>query len=174
MLTSCNECTDDIDCNLNGQCVDGKCDCNKEDGITFMGMHCETKLPKECETIIGEGRNETFSTEYLDFVPGEDAVLFQEYSRPVYVYRGEVMEDMSEGDIIWMVYTGSRWFGMQFNLGERNATQQDLVLGTRNFHAFWNRKVGDSIVLSCACVCFIKVSVELGALFDLAYLCLTA
>jgi len=143
VLTSCNECSDDIDCNLNGQCVDGKCDCNKEDGVSYMGMHCETKLPKECETIIGEGRNETFSTEYLDFIPGEDAVLFQEYSRPVYVYRGEVLEDMSEGDIIWMVYTGSRWFGMQFNLGDSNATQRDLVLGTRNFHAFWNKAYDD-------------------------------
>ena len=143
VLTSCNACSDDIDCNLNGQCVDGKCDCNKEDGISYMGMHCETKLSKECETIIGEGRNETFSTEYLDMIPGEDAVLFQEYSRPVYVYRGEAMGDMSEGDIIWLVYSGSRWFGLQLNLEEQNITQQDLVAGTQNFHSFWNRAYDD-------------------------------
>lgn len=100
-----------------------------------MGMHCETKLSKECEIIIGEGRNETFSTEYLEMIPGEDPVLFQEYSRLVYVYRGEVMGDMSEGDIIWLVYSGSRWFGLSFNLEERNFTQQDLVVGTQNFHS---------------------------------------
>ena len=106
-------------------------------------MHCETKLLKECETIIGEGRNETFSTEYLDMIPGVDPVLFQEYSRPVYVYRGEAMGDMSEGDIIWLVYSGSRWFGLQLNLEEQNITQQDLVVGTQNFHSFWNRAYDD-------------------------------
>ena len=147
VLTSCNECSDNIDCNLNGQCVDGKCDCNTEDGLSYMGMHCETKLSKDCETIIGEGRNETFSTTYLDMFPGKDAALFQEYSRPVYVYQGDIQGDMVEGDIIWLVYSGSRWFGMQFNLEERNYTQRDLVVGTvPNFHAFWNRAYDDATV----------------------------
>ena len=147
VLTSCNECSDNIDCNLNGQCVDGKCDCNTEDGLSYMGMHCETKLSKDCETIIGEGRNETFSTTYLDMFPGKDAVLFQEYSRPVYVYQGDIQGNMVEGDIIWLVYSGSRWFGMYINLEERNYTQRDLVVGTvPNFHAFWNRAYDDVTV----------------------------
>ena len=38
----------------------------------------------------------------------------------------------------------------------------------------FHRKVRISIVLSCACVCLIDVSIELGALFDLVYLCMTA
>lgn len=48
-----SECSDVSDCNLNGQCIDGKCICDKEDDMTFLGDHCEVVLRDECETIIG-------------------------------------------------------------------------------------------------------------------------
>jgi len=136
---TCNECNDNTDCNLNGQCVDGSCQCYRGDGAQFLGMHCETKLTDECQTIIGEGNNETFSISYYSPTPNGTAdVLFQEYSRPVYTYISG-MYDVHEDDIIWMMYTGSRWFGMWFNLEQINATEEELVVGTQEFHAFWNQ-----------------------------------
>ena len=58
---TCNECNENTDCNLNGQCVDGSCQCYRGGGAQFLGMHCETKLTDECQTIIGEGNNITVS-----------------------------------------------------------------------------------------------------------------
>ena len=52
---TCNECSDDEDCNLNGVCKkDGSCDCYEDvEGLTFLGPHCEVILNDNCRTIIG-------------------------------------------------------------------------------------------------------------------------
>ena len=48
-----NECDEDSDCNLNGECnkVTGKCECDEVDGVTYLGTHCEVKMTDECKTI---------------------------------------------------------------------------------------------------------------------------
>ena len=52
---SCNECDEDADCNLNGECKpDGSCECFEDvEGVTFLGPHCEVRLKDECRTIYG-------------------------------------------------------------------------------------------------------------------------
>ena len=52
---TCNECSDDDDCNLNGICKEnGNCECFDDvEGKTFLGPHCEIILEDECRTIIG-------------------------------------------------------------------------------------------------------------------------
>ncbi len=50
----CNECSDNSDCNLNGECKDGSCECYDDvDGVTFLGPHCEVRVKDECHTIAG-------------------------------------------------------------------------------------------------------------------------
>ena len=47
---ACNECDDESDCNLNGQCIQGKCSCDRVDGVRFVCVtkwfyhHCFGKL----------------------------------------------------------------------------------------------------------------------------------
>ena len=68
-----NECRDNSDCNLNGDCIEGKCRCYEEDGVSFevlyigccfqyahclllrssIGTHCEVRLREPCRTIFG-------------------------------------------------------------------------------------------------------------------------
>jgi len=55
-----------------------------------------------------------------------------------YVGGGNV-DKLGQDDILWLMYTGSRWFGLWFNLADMNATAEDLVVSTKEFHAFWNR-----------------------------------
>jgi len=51
---SCNECSENSDCNLNGECKDGSCECYDDvDGVTFLGPHCEVRVKDECRTIAG-------------------------------------------------------------------------------------------------------------------------
>jgi len=45
------------------------------------------------------------------------------------------MDTVKEDDIMWMMYTGSRWFGMWFSLEQMNATVEELVVATQEFHA---------------------------------------
>ena len=49
---SCNTCNDDVDCNLNGECVNGECVCNSGGGTKYIGMHCEGKIKDGCQSII--------------------------------------------------------------------------------------------------------------------------
>lgn len=46
-----NECDENSDCNLNGECVEGKCECDEVDGVTYLGTHCEVKMTDNCKTI---------------------------------------------------------------------------------------------------------------------------
>jgi len=144
VVTACNMCSDKTDCNLNGQCVDGECKCRNEAGVQHLGIHCEIRLSDSCKTIIGEGHNEIFSVDYHNASPNGDEplALFQEYSRPVYKYVGPYGDEynVTEYDKIWLTFTGNRWFGMKLNSAlQSNTTAEDLVVFTREFHAFWDR-----------------------------------
>ncbi|KAL7536191.1 hypothetical protein ACHAXR_006980 [Thalassiosira sp. AJA248-18] len=146
---ACNTCSDNVDCNLNGQCVDGECKCynnagclaaaTKSSQAQYLGMHCETRLSDSCQTVIGEQDSPVFSIKYYSSSPNGDGpldTLFQEYSRPVYSYisSGNPKTAPDEDEVIWMMYTGSRWFGMYFNLMGMNATEQELIQATGDFH----------------------------------------
>ena len=56
-----NECEDSSDCNLNGDCTEGKCECDKIYGVTYLGTHCEIKMTDECKTIHHGKRPECVS-----------------------------------------------------------------------------------------------------------------
>ena len=50
----CNECKDASGCNLNGWCGgDGKCHCDVDHDVVYLGTHCEVKLEQSCRIIIG-------------------------------------------------------------------------------------------------------------------------
>lgn len=73
-----NVCSDESDCNMNGQCKDGKCICDEEDGVTFMGEHCEVVLRDECRTLVG---GEEF---IVSFYTTDDS-----HSNPILPHRGK-------------------------------------------------------------------------------------
>mmetsp|Transcript_37962 Transcript_37962/g.79512 ORF Transcript_37962/g.79512 Transcript_37962/m.79512 type:complete len:496 (+) Transcript_37962:298-1785(+) len=139
---SCTECDSNTDCNLNGNCVNGECECHVEtveeggDGISYLGPHCEVKLKDKCGTIFDGSLNLTWSILRYTLPSGPEDVLFEEYNRPVYQLVSGA--DRKEDDIDWLVYTGSRWIYIGFNLQERNITLPELLMGVNNFHAFWS------------------------------------
>jgi len=139
---SCDWCNEDTECNLNGKCINQICVCSSGKGISYLGTHCEVKLKDECGTITTEDTNITYAIEYYSSVPGGPAdTLFQEYDRPVYTHVSGY-PGVREGDLQWLVYTGRRWIGMTFNLIDLNVTAEDLVKGTKNYHAFWDVALG--------------------------------
>ena len=44
----CNLCSDESDCNLNGDCVNGICVCDDGPDADYFGTHCEVVLEKNC------------------------------------------------------------------------------------------------------------------------------
>ena len=141
---SCNRCSEKADCNLNGECSDdGRCICNNGNGVNYFGSHCEVKLRDECKTILPEDGNYSMSVEYTSLWSNRTEIgeghekesnynddIWQEYSRPVFSSR-----DNNER---WsLVYSGSRWFGM--NLTGTDVTSQRWLAGVSNYHAFWYR-----------------------------------
>mmetsp|Transcript_9587 Transcript_9587/g.16316 ORF Transcript_9587/g.16316 Transcript_9587/m.16316 type:complete len:607 (-) Transcript_9587:340-2160(-) len=85
---TCDKCDDDADCNLNGVCDNGKCQCRKQDGVMYLGEHCEVQLKDECRTISNrdiDGSKVTYSADSAAAWIGENDI-FQEYSRPMYTY----------------------------------------------------------------------------------------
>jgi len=157
--TECDFCSSDVDCNLNGNCIDGLCDCHDEYGAQFLGTHCQTKVLDSCRTIVGEGFNETFSINYypkslqFDGPASTFDTIFSLYSRPVYRYIGGGAEEHDidpTTEFLFLMYTGSRWFGVQYDLLQpplswsrkhpgQNMTMSDLFESNYEFHAFWNQ-----------------------------------
>lgn len=138
---SCNECMSDTDCNLNGICQkDGTCKCKVDQvGNGFIGTRCEIKLKSGCGTIMSEETNVTYSIQRYspDGISPPDT-LFQEYNRPVYTHiKG--FPNATKGDVYWLLYSGRRWFGIGFNVIDLNATEEDVIRGTINYHGFWSR-----------------------------------
>lgn len=160
---TCNECHDDVysankyetllsesrpitrslGCNLNGVCVENECVCDEEEDTLFLGAHCGIKIEKECETIVGEVHNDSWSMEGL------------EYNRPVYAFNGNMSQvtaalDIPEDTMIMnLVYGGDRWIGYHQNLqGLQEISQEDLRLYAQDYHAFWTlNELQDKIAL---------------------------
>jgi len=90
---------------------------------------------------------ETFSIEYYSSTGRSDGpldMLFQEYSRPVYTYiGGDEDEDkdieLAEYDILILMYSGSRWFGMWFSSTEWGALMEDFKTFIAEFHGEFYR-----------------------------------
>ncbi|KAL7545369.1 hypothetical protein ACHAWF_008731 [Thalassiosira exigua] len=141
---SCNRCSDALDCNMNGRCIDGECKCNEQDDAHYLGTHCEVKLKNSCRTIIGEDPASTFAVLYWSPGEGIASVLNQKYSRPMYHYiRDPTVEQIlgnTEEDYVFdIVYSGDRWFGQSFHLKALNRTWDTNGLSSWEYHAFWGR-----------------------------------
>lgn len=112
LSVACNECEDDTDCNLNGSCdaMTHECICDEEEGVTYLGYHCEVKLVDECRIIIGEDESE------WSIQSEESNEIDSSYGRPVYSYAGGLDEDvglgLGPGDDVALIYSGARWFTM--------------------------------------------------------------
>ncbi|KAL7549674.1 LOW QUALITY PROTEIN: hypothetical protein ACHAWF_012944, partial [Thalassiosira exigua] len=139
----CNECSDDADCNMNGVCnSDRNCYCDTYDDVVHLGTHCEVKLEKKCRTII-EQYNDTWAVDALTFpaeawarMAGPTETFMQEYSCPVYSYKGGLPEDQapSEKDSYSLIYSGSIWFRILL-IGARTGNASDFwVWQTANYH----------------------------------------
>jgi len=143
---ACNECDDESDCNLNGQCIQGKCSCDRVDGVQHLGTHCEVGLKDSCRTIIGERDNETYSVEYSSVEGGGKDELFQEYSRPVYSTYYEGIPGIIDPMYLRLIYTGNRWFGSYFPVDVvANMTLEDVEAWWLNYHAFWYRAYSEEL-----------------------------
>ncbi len=142
---SCNRCFERADCNLNGECSgDGKCVCDRGNGVNYFGEHCEVKLRDECKTILPEDGNYTMSIEHMSSWSGEEVPvkdgdiwddIWQEYSRPVF-------SSFDNNERWSLVYSGSRWFGM--NLTHTDFTSKRWLQSVSNYHAFWYRAYATS------------------------------
>eukprot|EP00984_Skeletonema_dohrnii_P026168 scaffold15472_cov138-Skeletonema_dohrnii-CCMP3373.AAC.1 len=146
----CNECSVNADCNLNGLCRnDGKCECyNDEDGVTFIGPHCEVRLKDDCRTIYGgelivevptwaiaKLHNDTWSVVPVAW-DDKGKGLWQSYDRPVYRYQGG-NPLINDTDVVVLIYSGDRWFGVYQRQGERlfsKEFQKNFRAATRNYH----------------------------------------
>ncbi|KAL7548821.1 hypothetical protein ACHAWF_012095 [Thalassiosira exigua] len=153
------ECAEDSDCNLNGECVDGICNCYKNSGALYLGTHCEVTLRDDCQTITGEGTNETHSVVSLSELTGNNAgsndALVQLYSRPAYTYQRGTSTLTDEGldrltsymqteynvtvDFFYrLIYSGDRWFGMPIAIWT-GAAAEEILFSYKEYHAFWDR-----------------------------------
>mmetsp|Transcript_39110 Transcript_39110/g.94141 ORF Transcript_39110/g.94141 Transcript_39110/m.94141 type:complete len:376 (-) Transcript_39110:222-1349(-) len=133
-----NSCSDEDDCNMNGDCINDKCVCKHEDGVEHLGSHCEVSLKDSCQAIIGERETQAFVTMSMSFLGGSDDKLFQEYSRPVYYSYYEMDDESYNPATIMLVYSGNRWFGSIFpdTYVENMTLEENLVLWS-DYHAFW-------------------------------------
>mmetsp|Transcript_7622 Transcript_7622/g.16602 ORF Transcript_7622/g.16602 Transcript_7622/m.16602 type:complete len:508 (+) Transcript_7622:542-2065(+) len=136
--TTCSGCNTDTDCNLHGQCIDGNCNCRSNAG--YYGLQCELEDP--CPVIAGDLFNDVWSIIYH-----EDCEPVQEYGRPVYalIQSDDVrnvteanMYNVSQDDLITLVFSGSRWFVHNIRSG-KNVSFEDREKFAKEYHAFWDR-----------------------------------
>ncbi|KAL7533329.1 hypothetical protein ACHAXR_009453 [Thalassiosira sp. AJA248-18] len=129
----CNACSDDYDCNLNGICNNyGKCDCDVDKHVVYLGTHCEVKLEDYCRSIVGEKYSDTWSVGPIGVFSTEDQV----YSRPIYSYQYGLPEGQAPGaeDSFSLIYSGNRWFMINL-LGAQNINASEFwAWMTSNYH----------------------------------------
>ena len=141
----CNLCSDESDCNLNGDCVNGICVCDDGPDADYFGTHCEVVLEKTCSTIVGEKYNDRwtvgdhfFFSEIVITGLDEDAP-FQEYSRPVYSYQtGSLPDELAPNNDqgLSLIYSGSRWYMITI---QGVSDVEYWKWQTSNYHALWAR-----------------------------------
>ncbi|KAK1742262.1 putative EGF-like domain-containing protein-like protein [Skeletonema marinoi] len=135
----CNECDGEVDCNYRGQCVDKRCQCDSTNSEFegelegYFGSSCQFKKP--CLQMQGD-MNDTWRIAWVDIAERKP---FFSYDRPVYVYEsGWKNLTIPEGDIIIMIYGGSRWFGAYYEDTESMGLEGWVDYVTQ-FHAFWDK-----------------------------------
>ncbi|KAL7483355.1 hypothetical protein ACHAW6_009005 [Cyclotella cf. meneghiniana] len=131
---TCNTCYEDADCNLNGVCNGGMCECDEsDDSVNFFGKHCEHKLKDQCNRIKGND-NETWSVVRLN-----DQTLFTTYSRPLYSWNGSSFDkyNLTEDDSFYMIFSGAHWLVIYFK-GQRNLSLEFWEYSAAEYHPFWS------------------------------------
>ena len=92
MSISCDECKDNVDCNLNGICNNGECECFSEKNVTYLGTHCDIEVVEECRTIVSDrGDRWSLDAKASFTTPGK---LFQNFGRPSYIYLDGLPPDI--------------------------------------------------------------------------------
>ncbi|KAL7549894.1 hypothetical protein ACHAWF_013153 [Thalassiosira exigua] len=144
---TCNYCRSDIDCNLNGKCIEGKCNCTSAAG--HYGLHCELREP--CQKIIGEKHDSAKHDHAWSLVYTSDCHPLLEYGRPVYSLVNHLDDAWSlphnitgihEDDLIDLIYSGSRWLVVNIK-GGKNYTPGALEYKSLEYHAFWDKAFND-------------------------------
>ncbi|KAL9178938.1 hypothetical protein ACHAXT_011911 [Thalassiosira profunda] len=147
VLITSNLCKDNTDCNLNGQCVDQKCQCDKNS--RHIGLHCELEEP--CPRILG-----SLSDSWALMLRPDCSPLVA-YGRPVYTltniddeHRVGTGNDanitIGDSDEINLVYSGSRWFGAFIVDGKTMPLEFKLQFA-REYHAFWDRSFDERTII---------------------------
>ena len=143
-IRTCSKCEDNADCNLNGRCINEKCECSKEEGVIYTGDHCEIVLKDECRTIVSpkiDGVGDVvWSADIASAFLRADGI-FQEYNRPVYTYvEGLDPKNAPTGDDdLLLIFSGSRYFLKNMPQAKNNATFEFYKWSSKNFHGFWGR-----------------------------------
>lgn len=133
---TCNGCKSHTDCNLNGVCFDGQCNCTSASG--HYGKHCEHVEP--CPRIMGSDFNYTWHVIYRDTC--EPVHL---YGRSVYTLThmdamhkfANNFTTVHDDDLLLLIYSGSRWFGTKLR-GGKNWTIDQIEQKGNEYHAFWD------------------------------------
>lgn len=141
----CNYCERESDCNLNGQCIQGKCVCDASKDTVYLGTHCEIVLEENCRRIIGEVHNDIWEVEAVPFSDGVESAwegeFLEEYSRPVYSYVSGLPTELEpyDKDGMSLLYSGSRYFLINLQGAKEESASEYWMWQTTNYHAFWSR-----------------------------------
>ncbi|KAL7487697.1 hypothetical protein ACHAW6_013274 [Cyclotella cf. meneghiniana] len=141
---SCNSCSDSVDCNLNGECLGGKCECDKSDAsVRIFGLRCQHKLKEECASIKGNDDQ----TWLVGTWPNRS--LFTAYSRPTYGWYGNTFEkyNLTQDDSLFLIFSGSRWLGIVFN-GTRLQDAEFWKSTATEYHPFWSVELMQTVFVS--------------------------
>eukprot|EP00804_Cyclotella_cryptica_P027652 CCRYP_010272-RA/>CCRYP_010272-RA protein AED:0.09 eAED:0.09 QI:844/1/1/1/0.75/0.77/9/300/469 len=146
---SCNSCNNNVDCNLNGECLNGMCECDTSDvTVQLFGLHCEHKLKEQCTSIKGND-NQTWSAVML-----RDQNLFTTYGRPLFEWNGNSFEkyNLTQEDNLYMIFSGSRWLGIYFK-GQSHLALELWEHSASEYHPFWSNdfthnEVNDTVFVS--------------------------
>ncbi|KAL3792962.1 hypothetical protein HJC23_010975 [Cyclotella cryptica] len=141
---ACNTCNENVDCNLNGECLNGVCECDTSDNsVHLFGLHCEHKLKEQC-TALKDNDNQTWSV-----APLPDKSLFTAYGRPLYGWYGSSSNkfNLTGNDSLYMVYSGSRYLGIVF----KETRFQDVNFWqstASDYHPFWSVELNKTVFVS--------------------------
>ncbi|KAL7521761.1 hypothetical protein ACHAWX_006442 [Stephanocyclus meneghinianus] len=141
---SCNACTSDVDCNLNGECLNKICKCDTSDGsMDLIGLHCEHKLKGQCK-MLEDNNNETW---YVATLP--DNSSFTAYGRPLYGWYGNSSEkfNLTQNDSLYMLFSGARYLGVVL----KDTRFQDIKFWqstAAEYHPLWSVELNKTIFVS--------------------------
>lgn len=126
-----NECKSEVDCNYNGQCIEGKCQCHSSLKEFYFGTHCEVKI--DCVGIASDDGGTWYLSEGEG---GFGTPPISLYGRPAYYYENNTNPNITvgENDTLALIYSGSRYFAMSIP----KTPTDDPYTRAREYHAFWD------------------------------------